>query len=257
MRRGRRRRKVGKHISLSATDADWEIVRRNAKRRGLSIARYLVELVERDASEEDAGPALALTAEEQRELLEAVREVRALMLEGEDAGLPDRLQRGDGALRLAPGIRRGLVTRPAADVAVGHRPVALHDVALVGEAAAEDVGEDGAGVAGNRDSCMHGAVSFMPVSGIGGDALPRTSGLRSASGRPLPLGGARRLGERRHGGVVSRQAAARIRQAANAGRGADGLVHFGPESVSSFHRNPQLPETTVTKCYTENDGERM
>ena len=89
--RKRRRRKVGKHISLSATDADWEIVRRNATRRGLSIARYLVELVERDASEEDAGlrhecPALALAAEEQRELLEAVREVRALMLEGEDAG---------------------------------------------------------------------------------------------------------------------------------------------------------------------------
>ena len=91
MRRGRRRRKVGKHISLSATDADWETVRSNAKRRGLSIARYLVELVERDASEEDAGlrhecPELALAKEEQRELLEAVREVRALMLEGEDAG---------------------------------------------------------------------------------------------------------------------------------------------------------------------------
>ena len=86
MRRARRRRKVGKHISISATDADWEIVRRNAKRRGLSIARYLVELVERDASEEDAGPALALAAEEQREQLEAVREVRALMLEGEEAG---------------------------------------------------------------------------------------------------------------------------------------------------------------------------
>ena len=96
MRRGRRRRKVGKHISLSATDADWETVRSNAKRRGLSIARYLVELVEREASEEDAGlrheclrhecPELALAKEEQRELLEAVREVRALMLEGEDAG---------------------------------------------------------------------------------------------------------------------------------------------------------------------------
>jgi len=89
--RRRHRRKVGKHISLSATDADWEIVRRNANRRGLSIARYLVELVERDASEEKAGlrhecPALALAAEEQREQLEAVREIRALMLEGEDVG---------------------------------------------------------------------------------------------------------------------------------------------------------------------------
>ena len=53
MSRKRRRRKVGKHISLSATDADWETVRSNANRRGLSIARYLVELVERDASEEE------------------------------------------------------------------------------------------------------------------------------------------------------------------------------------------------------------
>lgn len=87
MRRAKRRRKpVGKHISLSATDADWEAVRSNANRRGLSIARYLVELVERDASEENAGPAVALAAEEQRELLEAVREVRALILEEEDAG---------------------------------------------------------------------------------------------------------------------------------------------------------------------------
>ena len=47
MRRARRGRKTSKHISISATDADWEIVRRNADRRSLSIARYLVELVER------------------------------------------------------------------------------------------------------------------------------------------------------------------------------------------------------------------
>ncbi len=90
MRRVRRRkaRRPSRHISISATDADWEVVRSNAGRRGLSIARYLLELVERDASEseEDAGPALALAKEEQREQLEAVREVRALMLEGEDAG---------------------------------------------------------------------------------------------------------------------------------------------------------------------------
>ena len=85
MRRARRGRKASKHLSISAGDAEWETVRRNADRRGLSIARYLVELVERDGPAEDAGPALALAAEEQRELLEAVREVRALMLEGEEA----------------------------------------------------------------------------------------------------------------------------------------------------------------------------
>ena len=91
-RRRRRRKPVSKHISISATDADWEVVRSKANRRGLSIARYLVELVERDGSDEDTGlrhecPAVALSAEEQREQLESVREVRALMLEGEDAGL--------------------------------------------------------------------------------------------------------------------------------------------------------------------------
>ena len=95
MRRVRRRRKArrpSRHISISATDAEWDAVRSKAERRGLSIARYLLMLVERDASEEDAGlrhehPALALAKEEQWEQLEAVREVRALMLEGEDAGL--------------------------------------------------------------------------------------------------------------------------------------------------------------------------
>ena len=94
MRRVRRRRKArrpSRHISLSATDAEWETVRNKADRRGLSIARYLLGLVERDALEEDTGlrhecPALALAREEQREQLEALREVRALMLEGEDAG---------------------------------------------------------------------------------------------------------------------------------------------------------------------------
>ena len=48
------------------------------------MARYLVELVERDGEEEDTGRAVALAAEEQREQLEAVREIRALVLEGED-----------------------------------------------------------------------------------------------------------------------------------------------------------------------------
>ena len=94
MRRVRRRRKArrpSRHISISAMDAEWETVRNKADRRGLSIARYLLGLVERDASEEDAGPrheypALALAKEEQREQLEALQEVRALMLEGEDAG---------------------------------------------------------------------------------------------------------------------------------------------------------------------------
>ncbi len=84
-RRGRRRQATSKHISISAWDSEWETVRRHADRRGLSIARYLVGLVERGGPEEVTGPALALDAAEQRELLAAVREIRSLMLEGADA----------------------------------------------------------------------------------------------------------------------------------------------------------------------------
>ena len=66
MSRKRRRRKVGKHISLSATDADWEIVRRNAKRRGLSIARYLVELVEAEVDPSTPGRSIEALRERGR-----------------------------------------------------------------------------------------------------------------------------------------------------------------------------------------------
>ncbi len=92
MRRPRRRRKAkfGKHISISARDPEWEVVQRNATRRDLSIARYVMWLVERDAARETGGelegPALALERDEQRELLEAVREIRTRMLEGVEAG---------------------------------------------------------------------------------------------------------------------------------------------------------------------------
>ncbi len=84
-RRGRRTKGTNKHISISAWDSEWETVRRHADRRGLSIARYLVGLVERGGPEEIAGPVLALDAAEQKELLAAVREIRSLMLEGADA----------------------------------------------------------------------------------------------------------------------------------------------------------------------------
>ena len=84
MRRPRRRRAKpsGRHLSISATDAEWDVVRANAKARGLSIARYLVGLAERDG--EETGPALALSREEQRELVEGVREIRSLLIEGAD-----------------------------------------------------------------------------------------------------------------------------------------------------------------------------
>ena len=80
MRLSRRRRREMKpesrHLSLSATDAEWDAVREKAKRRGLSIARYLVGLAERDG-EDEPGPWMVLTADEQREMLAALRAMRA------------------------------------------------------------------------------------------------------------------------------------------------------------------------------------
>ena len=115
MRRPRRGRKpVGKHLSISATDEAWDVVSRNAARLGLSKARYLVGLVKRDASEEeDRGPSMALTPEEQRELLAALREIRALILEdtrapAEEASPPAVTgERDIAASAPAGGCRRG------------------------------------------------------------------------------------------------------------------------------------------------------
>ena len=100
LRRPGRVRKGSGHLSISATDAEWERCREKAERRGLSMARYVIELVERDGA---AGHALtALSPGEQRELLEGVREIRTLMrrkrapagrggtpAEGPDAAAPD------------------------------------------------------------------------------------------------------------------------------------------------------------------------
>ena len=76
-RRKRRSRNPSKHIVISATDAEWETVKAHAARRGLSCARYLIDLVKRDAAERDADRPVVLSHEEQRELLESVRACRA------------------------------------------------------------------------------------------------------------------------------------------------------------------------------------
>ena len=83
-RRRRRGKQPSKSLTLSATDAEWAVVRANAERRGLSIPRYVVALVlgRFDAPDE---PALALSGDEQREMLETVRSFRALMGDGEEA----------------------------------------------------------------------------------------------------------------------------------------------------------------------------
>ena len=119
MRRPRRGRKpVGKHLSISATDEAWDVVSRNAARLGLSKARYLVGLVKRDASEEeDRGPSMALTPEEQRELLAALREIRALILE--DIPGPGG---GSGARRRSRGNGTSRRQRPPADAGEADPP---------------------------------------------------------------------------------------------------------------------------------------
>ena len=60
--RGRRKKPRSLHLSISATDEEWEIVRRNSARRRKSIARYLVGLaLEEDSTAMDStGPEVAL-----------------------------------------------------------------------------------------------------------------------------------------------------------------------------------------------------
>ena len=82
VRPSKRRAKGNRHISLSARDSEWAVVSRNAAGLGLSKARYLMGLVEKEAAgEEGCGPFVALSPEEQRAQLEAVRAIHALLLD--------------------------------------------------------------------------------------------------------------------------------------------------------------------------------
>lgn len=78
-RRGRKR-KGGKHLTISARNAEWKEARARADRHGLSVARYVRTLLDRDVSGEER-TFTALTPEEQRELLEGMRELRSLLTE--------------------------------------------------------------------------------------------------------------------------------------------------------------------------------
>ena len=85
-----RKRKGSKHLTISARNAEWKEARAKADRRGLSIARYVRMLLDRDVSGEEK-TFTALAPEEQRELLEGVRELRALRaLLTEEAAAPAR-----------------------------------------------------------------------------------------------------------------------------------------------------------------------
>ena len=103
---GRGGQRAGRHISISATDAEWETVRRHARRRGLSMSRYLVGLAERGGAEEIAGPAVALTRGEQRELLAALRALRAAAEAGPSGSRNRRTRRRREGTARPPGRRR-------------------------------------------------------------------------------------------------------------------------------------------------------
>ena len=85
-----RKRKESKHLTISARNAEWEEARAKADRRGLSLSGYVRMLLDRDVSGEEK-TFTALAPEEQRELLEGVRELRALRaLLTEEAAAPAR-----------------------------------------------------------------------------------------------------------------------------------------------------------------------
>ena len=98
-RRRRRPKPPSESLTLSATDAEWAVVRANAERRGLSISRYVVALVLGGVGDARDGPALALSGDEQREMLETVRSFRTLMGKGEEApSLIEEMRVGVGLL---------------------------------------------------------------------------------------------------------------------------------------------------------------
>ena len=81
------KRKGSKHLTISARNAEWEEARAKADRLGLSIARYVKTLLDRDVSGGEK-TFTALAPEEQRELVDGVRELRALLKE--EAAAPAR-----------------------------------------------------------------------------------------------------------------------------------------------------------------------
>ena len=91
---GRRKGSRSLHLSLSATDEEWENVRRNAARRRLSRARYVVGLAlgEDSTAADSTEQAVALDPAEQREGLELLRRIGRHVGDEENRPLIDDLQ---------------------------------------------------------------------------------------------------------------------------------------------------------------------
>ena len=92
--RGRRKKPRSLHLSISATDEEWEIVRRNSARRRKSIARYLVGLAlgEDSTAMDSTGPEVALDPAEQREGLDILRRIDRHVGDEESSSLVVDLQ---------------------------------------------------------------------------------------------------------------------------------------------------------------------
>ena len=86
VRRQRRRRpkRPSKQIMITANDDEWEKVGTHADHRGMSKAAYLVALVARDVAGGQAGPPLVLARDEQRAVVEGLRELRRALCEDGD-----------------------------------------------------------------------------------------------------------------------------------------------------------------------------
>ena len=84
----RRRRRTPKtpsrQLLISATDEEWETVGAHADRRGLSKAAYLTALAARDVAGGQAGPPLVMNRDDQRMIVEALRELRRGLAGGGD-----------------------------------------------------------------------------------------------------------------------------------------------------------------------------
>ena len=140
-RRGRKR-KEGKHLTISARNVEWEEARVKAKRRGPSIARYVRMLMDRDVSREEK-TFTALTPEEQRELLEGVRELRAMLKE--EAAAPARDEETAVEPQAAPARDEEKAVEPQAaparDEETAGEPQATPTPEVTGQAASSDPAE--------------------------------------------------------------------------------------------------------------------
>ena len=116
------------------------------------------------------------------------------------------LEGGEDVLCLASALalRRLGLDRP--DVAVEHRLETLDDMAIVGEAEADEVGEEHGCVGRKRRGWLHGAVSVLPMVGNGGMPSPEHSPaapLAATLSLPAVRRVRRRTTARSHGVAIS------------------------------------------------------